>query len=92
MRSRYTAFVLLNESYLRASWQASTRPISVEFQAGMKWLGLKIVSAQETGDRATIEFIARYRVGGGSASRLHERSNFVREQGRWLYVDGVHPA
>ena len=34
-----------------------------------------------------IEFVARYRV-GGRAVRLHERSRFVREAGRWYYVDG----
>lgn len=38
---------------------------------------------------AEVEFIARYRIGGGSAARLHERSRFVREDGRWFYVDGV---
>jgi len=36
---------------------------------------------------AEVEFVARYRV-GGRAVRLHERSRFVNEQGRWLYVDG----
>ena len=35
-----------------------------------------------------VEFIARFRHGGGSAQRLHETSRFVREQGRWYYVDG----
>jgi SEC-C motif-containing protein len=40
------------------------------------------------GDRATVEFVARSRVGGGSAQRLHELSRFVREDGRWFYVDG----
>lgn len=39
-------------------------------------------------DGAEVEFIARYRVGGGSALRLHERSRFVREADHWLYVDG----
>ena len=38
-------------------------------------------------DRAEVEFVARYRV-GGRAVRLHETSRFVREGGRWLYVDG----
>ncbi|MFM6992339.1 MAG: YchJ family metal-binding protein [Rhodoferax sp.] len=28
---------------------------------------------------------------GGRAARLHEQSRFVREAGRWLYVDGVMP-
>jgi SEC-C motif-containing protein len=35
-----------------------------------------------------VEFIARRRDASGRAIRLHERSRFVREQGRWYYVDG----
>jgi len=88
MRSRYSAFVLKNEPYLLASWHSSARPASVEFIAEQKWLGLKVVLASGDGDRAEVEFIARFRSGGASAQRLHERSRFVREDGRWFYVDG----
>lgn len=89
MRSRYSAFVMRNEPYLLATWHQRTRPASVEFESGTKWLGLKVVSARAIdADTAEVEFIARYRVGGASAARLHERSRFVREDGRWLYVNG----
>lgn len=89
MRSRYTAFVRRLEPYLLATWHASTRPAAIEFIAHQKWLGLRIVDAQQTGETsAEVEFIARYRIGGGSAGRLHERSRFVKEDGRWFYVDG----
>ena len=89
MRSRYSAFVLRNEPYLLASWHPSTRPASIPFDSNQKWLGLRIVEAKSTGtDTAEVEFIARFRIGGASAERLHERSRFVRENGRWLYVDG----
>jgi SEC-C motif-containing protein len=36
---------------------------------------------------AEVEFVARNRV-QGRATRMHERSRFVREDGRWFYVDG----
>ena len=89
MRSRYSAYVLQDAPYLLATWHTSTRPSSLAFEAGTKWLGLSVKSAGDTGpDRAEVEFVARYRVGGGSAVRIHERSRFVREEGRWLYVDG----
>lgn len=89
MRSRYSAFVLRNEPYLLASWHPRTRPASISFEPDQKWLGLRIVEAKSTGmDTAEVEFIARFRIGGGSAARLHERSRFLRENGRWLYVDG----
>jgi SEC-C motif-containing protein len=89
MRSRYTAYVLCNEAYLFDTWHPSTRPRHISFDQQQRWLGLKVIEAKLTGDRAAeVEFIARYRIGGATATRLHERSRFVREAGRWLYVDG----
>ena len=88
MRSRYTAFVQERADYLQATWHASTRPVALDFDAGAKWLGLEVRAHRATGeDRAEVEFVARYRL-GGRAVRLHERSRFVREGGRWYYVDG----
>ncbi len=88
MRSRYTAFVLGRADYLLATWHASRRPGSLDPDEGAKWLGLEVRSHRATAeDRAEVEFVARWRV-DGRAVRLHERSRFVREQGRWYYVDG----
>ncbi len=89
MRSRYSAFVRGEVAYLLASWHPSTRPAALELEAQTKWLGLSVKAHQATGpDSATVEFVARSRVGGGKAQRLHEQSRFVRENGRWFYVDG----
>lgn len=89
MRSRYSAFVQLNSRYLLDTWHPNTRPASIEFNVHQKWLGLRILDAPIHEDGAgQVEFIARYRVGGGSASKLHERSRFVRERERWLYLNG----
>jgi SEC-C motif-containing protein len=90
MRSRYVAYALGHEAYLLATWHASTRPASLELEAEPRprWIGLTIQRAQvQGGDRAVVEFVARYRI-GGRAHRLHEISRFVREDGRWSYVDG----
>lgn len=88
MRSRYCAFVMKNEPYLLETWHSTKRPESIPFEAGIKWLGLTIVNDNERAGQAEVEFIARFRIGGGSAARLHERSRFVKEAGRWFYVDG----
>ena len=89
MRSRYSAFALCNEQYLLATWHPDTRPASIRFNKAQKWLGLRIVDARVTGDAsAEVEFIARSRASNAAAVRLHERSRFVREGGRWFYVDG----
>jgi SEC-C motif-containing protein len=90
MRSRYTAFVRGDEPYLLATWHASKRPRTVGFEPAAKWLGLEVLEHEQiSATSAEVEFIARYRVGGGSAVRLRERSRFVREGGRWYYLDGL---
>ncbi len=89
MRSRYSAYVLEDEPYLLATWHARRRPASIGFEPGTKWLGLTVKSARELGpDEAEVSFVARYRVGGQPAVRIEERSRFVREDGRWWYVEG----
>lgn len=88
MRSRYTAFVREHAAYLQATWEAGQRPQVLDFEPGVRWLGLEVKDFRVTGeDRAEVEFVARYRVGGRGV-RLHERSRFVRDNGRWYYVDG----
>jgi SEC-C motif-containing protein len=94
MRSRYTAYVLALESYLLASWHASTRPPRVDLaaEAKIRWLGLEVRRHRATGpDSASVEFVARYKI-AGRAQRLHEASRFVREDGRWFYLDGNIPS
>ncbi|ALN61175.1 protein YchJ [Lysobacter antibioticus] len=92
MRSRYSAYALGDLEYLRASWLPDTCPSELDFEPGVRWLGLDVKRHRRDGeDAATVEFVARYRVGGGSAARLHELSRFVRVEGRWLYVDGEFP-
>jgi SEC-C motif-containing protein len=88
MRSRYCAFVLHDAQYLLATWHASTRPPSVQFEPGLKWLGLEVREHRAMqGERAEVEFVARSRL-AGRGHRLHERSRFVCEDGRWYYLDG----
>jgi len=89
MRSRYSAYVLHLKDYLLATWHASTRPAALNLANGPqpKWLGLEVKAQAAATDTATVEFVARYRV-GGRAQRLHEISRFVREDGRWYYLDG----
>lgn len=90
MRSRYSAYVLGLEPYLLATWHASTRPATLNLgeDTGTKWLGLTVQRHQVQDDsHATVEFVARYRV-AGRGQRLHESSRFVREEGRWYYLDG----
>lgn len=88
MRSRYSAFVLEERAYLLATWHPSTRPSQLDFEPQCRWLGLQVKAFEPVdGDHAEVEFVARYKL-QGRAVRLHERSRFVQEQGRWFYLDG----
>jgi SEC-C motif domain protein len=89
MRSRYSAYVLALHDYLLATWHPSTRPGALEADPpGLQWLGLQVkAQAQPDAEHATVRFVARSKL-GGRAHRLDETSRFVREGGRWYYVDG----
>ncbi len=88
MRSRYAAFVRGNAAHLLATWHVSTRPTSIDFDEGVKWLGLEVKRYTPVdAAHAEVEFVARSRV-QGRGQRLHERSRFVCEDGHWLYLDG----
>ena len=89
MRSRYSAFVRGDVAHLVATWHASTRPAKLDLDPDVKWLGLDVRAHRTVdADHAEVEFVARSRR-AGRGQRLHERSRFVREGGRWYYVDGA---
>jgi SEC-C motif-containing protein len=88
MRSRYSAYVLFDEEYLRQSWHPSTRPSALGLSSGVEWLGLKIVDApMPQGSEGWVEFSARFSQ-DGRVGLMQERSRFLHEAGRWFYVDG----
>jgi SEC-C motif-containing protein len=89
MRSRYSAYVLGLRDYLLATWHPRTRPPELPPDPpGLRWLGLEVRRhVVHDASQASVEFVARSRL-HGRATRLHEMSRFVRESGRWFYVDG----
>jgi SEC-C motif-containing protein len=93
MRSRYAAFVLGKVAYLLATWHPSTRPAELTLDPKLHWLGLDVRRSSGGSEDSTgeVEFVARCKL-NGKAGRLHEVSRFVREDGRWYYVDGEFPA
>ena len=89
MRSRYSAFVLERADYLQNTWHQTTRPSELTFEQDVKWLGLNVRAYRLIDpEHAEVEFVASSRL-KGRPTRLHELSRFVREDGRWFYVDGT---
>ena len=95
MRSRYTAFALGAVDYLIQTTAPEKRSpddeaIITEQVKYTNWVGLQILDKQlgsKQDATGMVEFEASYEA-GDEAGVLHERSNFRRENGFWVYVDG----
>ncbi|WP_081608772.1 YchJ family protein [Rhodococcus ruber] len=90
MRSRYTAFVVGDDGYLRRTWHPGTRPARLDLDPAQRWTGLEVLhtSGGFLHSEGTVEFRAHYCF-GGHEDVLHEHSRFVREGGHWYYVEAL---
>lgn len=94
MRSRYTAFTLCHEQYLRYSWHPDFCPENIHAHDDCQWLGLSIKNTElgaASDDLGQVHFVARYKR-NGKATRIEENSRFARYQGRWVYLNGESQA
>jgi SEC-C motif-containing protein len=95
MRSRFAAFVQGDLDYIERTHAKEVRDdfnrSAAESTAkSVEWVSLEIrdtFSGGEDDDTGTVEFAARFKK-DGALQIHHERSNFRREEGRWVYVDG----
>ena len=88
MRSRYSAYVRGDGRYLVLSTVKENQyeddaELIEEFSSSADWLKLDVIDAHDK----QVEFKAYYRE-GDTIKVLHEKSNFILEDGVWLYVDG----
>ncbi|MBT5111189.1 MAG: hypothetical protein HOM25_21085 [Rhodospirillaceae bacterium] len=96
MRSRFTAFVNGDLDHIENTHAAAVRDdfnrSAAESTANtVEWVGLEIRDTVDGGvDDATgvVEFTASFKK-DGEVLIHHERSDFRREDGRWVYVDGA---
>jgi SEC-C motif-containing protein len=91
MRSRYSAFAVGDPAYLLATWHPRTRPASLDLDPDVRWTGLDVLATtggSMLATEGTVEFRASYRAASGGGAQ-HEDSRFLREGGRWYYLDGV---
>ncbi|MAZ88456.1 MAG: hypothetical protein CL693_12510 [Cellvibrionaceae bacterium] len=97
MRSRYSAHVVADVDYLINSWKLDdpsklSRQDIAHWAQSSQWLGLHILDTTAGGNHETegwVEFCAIYIAENTSKEQLHrERSRFVKDAGRWSYVEG----
>ena len=94
MRSRYTAYATGNADYLFKTHHPSQRTFEERFELAKtikktRWLRLSVLQTQQGqpgNSSGVVEFMAVY--ADPEPSQLHERSNFVQQNGRWFYTDG----
>jgi SEC-C motif domain protein len=94
MRSRFTAFVRGDMSHVENTHAKDVREdfnrSAAESTANsVEWVSLEIMNSTggEGDDAGEVEFVARYKQDGQLLVH-HERSQFCREDGKWMYVDG----
>jgi SEC-C motif domain protein len=97
MRSRYTAYFQKKANYIIDSHDPATRgdidpDATADWARRTEWLKLEVLSTKAGGENDTdgeVEFVARYRDERGREHSHHERSSFVKSDGRWYYHDGT---
>jgi|SRR5690554_1268413 len=87
MRSRYSAFALNLPLYLEQTWHSSTRQ-SVELSDNPEWVQLQIIKSNQNGNEGMVHFRAFYKH-HKELGMMEEKSDFVREDGQWFYLQGV---
>ncbi|MDP9906959.1 SEC-C motif-containing protein [Arthrobacter bambusae] len=90
MRSRYSAFVVLDSDYLLRTWHPDTRPAALDLDPDIEWRRLDILATRQGGPldtEGTVEFAAHYR-SDGERGVQRENSRFLRIHRRWYYLDG----
>jgi len=92
LRARFSAYATANVNFIRQTWHPATRParINLDNAESVKWLSLDIVRIERGSvedQDGSIEFAAHYSVNGEEGD-LHEISQFIREQGKWYYMEG----
>ena len=90
MRSRYSAYVKKNISYLLETWHESSRPTAQELEPSpeFRWVELEVIATDkglEEDDTGIVHFKAQYKF-QGNLGAMEEKSNFVKENGRWYYT------
>jgi len=95
MRSRYTAYTLVNLDYIEKTMRGTVlklfnKQAALDWSKKAEWLGLIVINvSQLSPDNKTgfVEFCAKYRV-DGKQQFLCELSKFQKEDDCWFYVDG----
>jgi SEC-C motif domain protein len=94
MRSRYSAYAQHLFSYVIDTMTGEalarfTLDDAKKWAHSAQWMGLKIGASHTSQEEGFVTFIASYQR-DGTITHLKERSRFIKENGRWLYISGEY--
>lgn len=95
MRSRYTAYTMANIDYIKETMRGNALIGFQELDAKrwakrVNWIKLNVLkSAVENASTGYVEFEASF-VDSSHLKSIHEKSEFICEEGRWYYIGGKH--
>ena len=100
MRARYTAYTkheidFVMDSLHPAARKDADRNSTEAWSKNAEWHGLEVIEStagDENDDSGEVEFVARFSI-KGVQQRHHERAQFKKHDGAWMFYDGeqIHP-
>lgn len=92
MRARFTAYARRNVDFLESTWVKEKCPEKIDFsKENAAWIRLEIIQIKKgklKDQKGLVEFKA-YFLTDGEEFALHEISRFIKQNGRWFYLDGA---
>jgi|LauGreDrversion4_2_1035121.scaffolds.fasta_scaffold205029_4 SEC-C motif-containing protein len=93
MRSRYSAYVTNCMDYIQRTMKGKASEgfdaqEAAKWSNSVYWLSLNLIKhTQKDQLHGQVEFIVSYQL-KDNIFKMHEKSDFIFEEGRWFYIDG----
>ncbi len=93
MRSRYSAYSEANMDYIEATMKDRAlmnfnKDETRDWAKSVQWQGLEVIRTKEKNNKGSVEFVAAFRENNEDI-KIHEISEFFKENGIWFYVNGI---
>lgn len=93
LRSRFSAYTMKEADYIYTSWHENYRPKEskedfISSLKGIKFTKLVVEEKLISLNKATITYIVFFKK-ITKLCQIHEKANFIFENGRWFYTDGI---
>ncbi|NMF46572.1 YchJ family protein [Pseudoalteromonas arctica] len=93
MRSRFSAYVIKNAEYVYQTYakeKQAENPVKEinDFANSCRFINLDVIGSNHDDNTGNVEFKAQYFY-QNLFCELHEKSQFIKEDSKWRYLDGT---